>query len=287
MFACFNFLGMLLASYLRLRASSLPDAAAQCIAVILAGLCFGLASTVRGNGLLSILVFVEPGLILLGRFLKHPSDLPALLKLLAVGTSALIILVGAALPQYYAYTQYCMGQSSRPWCHHTIPSIYNWVQQHYWDTGLFRYWAFSNIPLFLLAIPMLTILLLTGSSCLIGYPNPPIYQASDKSNSDELIGAHSHLSDCMRWFALPQIVLALLALTSFHVQIINRISTGYPVWYIMIAFAITSTKADGPLASGTSRGLLANKGLQKWLVRSMIIYAMVQGGLFASFLPPA
>ena len=31
--------------------------------------------------------------------------------------------------------------------------------------------------------------------------------------------------------ALPQVTLAVLALTSYHVQIINRLSSGYVVWY--------------------------------------------------------
>lgn len=70
--------------------------------------------------------------------------------------------------------------------------------------------------------------------------------------------------------ALPQLVLAVLALTSYHVQIITRISSGYPLWYIWLA---TKVRDDPKRASV--------------ILRWMIIYAMVQAGLYALFLPPA
>lgn len=83
----------------------------------------------------------------------------------------------------------------------------------------------------------------------------------------------------MQRFALPQLLLAVLACTSFHVQIVNRVSSGYPVWYIMLAIAIEVTSA---------RATNGNDGtMEQWIVRAMVGYAIVQAGLFASFLPPA
>lgn len=72
--------------------------------------------------------------------------------------------------------------------------------------------------------------------------------------------------------ALPQLVLALLALTSYHVQIITRLSSGYPLWYIWLAGRICDT---------------AYHRISKAVFRWMVIYTMVQAGLYASFLPPA
>jgi phosphatidylinositol glycan class V len=74
--------------------------------------------------------------------------------------------------------------------------------------------------------------------------------------------------------ALPQLTLALLALTSFHVQIITRISSGYPLWYLVLARDI-------------SEGNVQETRMAKWTVRWMVMYAIIQGVLFASFLPPA
>ena len=74
----------------------------------------------------------------------------------------------------------------------------------------------------------------------------------------------------MASLALPQLVLAILALTSYHVQIITRISSGYPLWYIWLAAKAT----DEPKRVAI-------------VIRWMVIYALVQAGLYASFLPPA
>jgi phosphatidylinositol glycan class V len=64
----------------------------------------------------------------------------------------------------------------------------------------------------------------------------------------------------------------VLAITSYHVQIINRLSSGYIAWYWWIASAILSEE---------------KKGLGLGVVGFFVMYAGIQGGLFASFLPPA
>jgi phosphatidylinositol glycan class V len=79
--------------------------------------------------------------------------------------------------------------------------------------------------------------------------------------------------------ALPQLVLAIAAATSFHVQIVNRIASGYPVWYSMIATRLVGDQ--------TESGSQDHKRRSQWIVRGMIVYAMAQGMLFANFLPPA
>ena len=80
-------------------------------------------------------------------------------------------------------------------------------------------------------------------------------------------------------FAIPQISLAALALTSYHVQIITRLSSGYPVWYWWVA----SLTLENQKISLKGREWGTAMVISRW----MIIYAIVQGGLFASFLPPA
>lgn len=70
--------------------------------------------------------------------------------------------------------------------------------------------------------------------------------------------------------ALPQFTLACAALTTFHVQVITRLSSGYPLWYIALASDIYDRKWTA-----------------QSLVRWFVMYALVQGALFAKFLPPA
>jgi phosphatidylinositol glycan class V len=78
---------------------------------------------------------------------------------------------------------------------------------------------------------------------------------------------------------VPQFILALLALTTYHVQIITRISSGYPVWYWWLALM---------MADHYELQLFGQKwNTSRLAVRWMVLYAMIQGGLFSSFLPPA
>ena len=157
----------------------------------------------------------------------------------------------------------------------------------YRGVGFLKYWTLSNLPLFLLATPMLYILLMSSywasrvETCMIEAPSGQ----RSKIHSGEITSTSATRPDLYitsafaRRFAAPQIVLAALALTSYHVQIISRLSSGYPVWYWWLASSIL-------LDHETSlSGIRLNYGgvVTRWIV----IYALVQGGLFASFLPPA
>jgi len=86
-------------------------------------------------------------------------------------------------------------------------------------------------------------------------------------------------TDIIRQISIPQAALTILALTNFHVQIVTRISSGYPVWYWWLASTMIE---DHDLQIFGRRWEPA-----KVTVRWMVIYAVLQGGLFASFLPPA
>jgi phosphatidylinositol glycan class V len=83
----------------------------------------------------------------------------------------------------------------------------------------------------------------------------------------------------MPQIAIPQLVLTVAATTNFHVQIINRLSSGYPVWYLVVAMWITER---GTSPSGGKDGVFP-----QWVIRWMVMYGVLQGLLFAGFLPPA
>ena len=116
------------------------------------------------------------------------------------------------------------------------------------NVGPFRYWTLSNLPLFALAAPMLALLAL----------------------SSRWAWATRDVRPLVARIALPQAALAVLALTSYHVQIVTRLASGYPVWYWWLAHSIY----QGDRRAG---------GVVRW----MVMYGVVQAGLYASFLPPA
>ncbi|TAQ88039.1 hypothetical protein B7494_g3652 [Chlorociboria aeruginascens] len=128
------------------------------------GMSFGIATTLRSNGLLNGLVLLEEAFRTLLR-LKQGFHMNVIRRLLLTGFGGICVGAGFVIPQYIAYMEYCghtNGEATRPWCGKPIPSIYAFVQDHYWNVGLFRYWTLSNLPLFFLAAPISTIMIISG-----------------------------------------------------------------------------------------------------------------------------
>ncbi|KAL6854643.1 family 76 glycosyltransferase [Trichoderma novae-zelandiae] len=263
-FACLSFIGNLL-----FAAGLRPSATVgkRMLAFVGAGIFFGLATCFRSNGLLNGLLFaVEAAKCLLG-FLRQPGlSRLALLTSLIIG--GLSIAAGSVVPQTMAWLRYCNVDPSgdmepRPWCSRLIPSIFTFVQGHYWNNGFLKYWTPNQLPLFLLASPVLTLLIKSGLQVSrsfgqgLGRATPVVEESY-----------HSFVLT----LAVVQTLVAVLAITNFHVQIITRLSSGYPVWYWWVANSL----ADGQTRKTGSM-----------VVVFMVMYAGIQGGLFASFLPPA
>jgi GPI mannosyltransferase 2 len=137
------------------------------------------------------------------------------------------------------------------------------------NCGLFRYWTLPNLPLFLLATPMFAILVASGLWALRIRPNESAttrYKVEDAQTSTQ-----GPVIQVIRTLAICQLMLVMLTSTTAHVQIITRISSAYPVWLWYVAI------------SCRERNTLRVGGVVKF----MVVYSVIQGGLFASFLPPA
>ena len=104
--------------------------------ILLSGIVFGVATTFRGNGLLSGLLLVWDVLSCATRILQSIDLVSNTRHLLALSMSGLLMACIATTPQYLAYGEYCVGGSAdsvkRPWCSYWPPSIFTWVQRHYW-----------------------------------------------------------------------------------------------------------------------------------------------------------
>lgn len=87
------------------------------------------------------------------------------------------------------------------------------------------------------------------------------------------LSVNPKLRTFIRTLALSQTLVAMLAITHYHVQVITRLASGYAVWYWWIAGCLVDNKGNGRIGWG--------------VVVFMVMYGGVQGALFASFLPPA
>lgn len=99
--------------------------------MLLSGLLFGVATTIRGNGLLSGLLYGLEGVKEL-----IESTNPRFRRLSSIVLGGSLMALCAMLPQVLAYSDFCVNvnpsEKQRPWCSHQIPSIFSWVQSHYW-----------------------------------------------------------------------------------------------------------------------------------------------------------
>ncbi|KAI0203643.1 GPI mannosyltransferase 2 [Astrocystis sublimbata] len=233
------------------------------VSLVASGLWFGFAVNFRSNGVLNGVLFAAELL----RELTLPPTANSVRRRLALLAGGSAIAIGFVVPQIVAYRTYCYDVSDtelRPWCTKLLPSIYTFVQEHYWNVGFLRYWTPGNVPLFLLAGPMLYFMARSGTNFVLD-PHLPNEGAMSASALENLRGL-------LRSMALAQLVLTALAITSYHIQIITRISSGYPLWYWWLANLLSD---DNTASTGRK------------IVIFMIMYATIQGVLYASFLPPA
>ena len=330
-FALFSFLGLwCYVKAIQNRFERYADAyQVDAFWTLAAGIWFTLATMARSNGLLSGILFAWDALATLPRLsnLIRNRDSEESIRLSAILAAGALILVGSALPQAVAYAEFCLPLLSRPWCSALPPSIYTFVQAHYWNVGFLHYWTLTNLPLFALALPLGWILIETAipsliqahhinrvvnGSCEADHRNPPqrSYPPTPVTTEEKVF---QHI---LPRLALPQLVLVGLVATTSHVQILNRISSGYPLWYFILALEICLNNGYGAgwsVDDSLNERERVRRGKEKspqkvqrdgmfrlmgdydrlpwarpeWIVRGLVGYAVVQGGLFASFLPPA
>jgi phosphatidylinositol glycan class V len=140
LFALLNITGMFCYAKSKVALSSASSSSHEALYKLCSGALFALATTIRSNGLLSGLILLYDAVMQLSRLLSRPPNVHDICRVIITCISGTLIAVGFVGPQYLAYTEFCGTENltTRPWCEKSIPSIYSWVQSHYW-------WVFQRL----------------------------------------------------------------------------------------------------------------------------------------------
>eukprot|EP01133_Synstelium_polycarpum_P003492 gene3492-3989_t len=157
--------------------------------------------------------------------------------------------------QYFGYSRYCLdapatskhGVWPRPWCAGSIPNLYGYVQNAYWNQGFFNYYTIQQIPNFLLAAPM-TLLATCAVVSYIRYFTRHPYEMTSVAAKHRLknkinLERSPYFSAHLVPFAVYLAFLIVFSTTFMHVQVITRFFCHSPVifWFAAKPFVEPSS----------------------------------------------
>lgn len=238
--------------------------------LVAASLSFAVAAAFRANGTL-LVGYIAFALL---RAARVENAILLLLKLMVGGA---VCVAPNVLFQVWAYTRFCLSGKSRPWCEGRLPSIYSFVQSHYWNVGFLRYWQLSQLPNFALAAPVLLAIAYTvfayyrtSTPREIGFSLNPLASPLASKKEAERLGLSSAAKAVP--YVVHGLVLGLVLLFASHVQIALRLATpgGMPmVWW------------------GAAHAVVQSKRWRKVVVGYLAVQYGVGIVLYAGFYPPA
>lgn len=130
----------------------------------LTSMLFAMATVTRSNGIV-LCGFIAYRCLwkAISLLSQHGNMLFSLGRLfLVTALQCLVVVAPFCLFQYYGYVSYCMAgslSSRPPWCDWRLPLPYSYIQEHYWDVGFLRYYQLKQVPNFMLASPMVLLVL--------------------------------------------------------------------------------------------------------------------------------
>ena len=287
----------------------------------LASVSFALACLFRSNGTLlaGYIIWgmlVEP-LLNSALSIRAVFSLPTISRIISCFLLTLVSLSPFLWHQYIGYLTFCAVPASerRPWCTNTLPLIYSFVQSHYWDVGLFRYWSLQQAPNILLAAPALALLfhgsishirstLLPRAFAILGKIYKPVTATSRGTTEGVESPEHTRIpldpsfNPSLSPHAIHALVLSTILLTSAHTQIALRLVSALPFMYWSaarlffrmpivqsernIVESVGSYERKSPDVAG-----LKPPQLSRWWVGWSLAWGAISLVTWGVFLPPA
>ena len=143
-----------------------------------------------------------------------------------------------------------------PYCDTWYPSMYSYIQQHYWGVGFLRYYTLTQLPNFVLAGPMI------GLSCAV------LWSGWSRGAVLDVRGVWGP------YVVLHGIMLGV-GLTVLHVQVMTRFMSALPTVYVWMA----------ELWMRETEGKGREMGRIRWWLYWCVGYMTLGTVLFTLFLP--
>ncbi|XP_055715724.1 GPI mannosyltransferase 2 [Phlebotomus papatasi] len=134
---------------------------------------------------------------------------------------------------------------SSPWCSQKIPMAYSYVQSHYWDVGFMRYYEFKQLPNFLLAMPIVIVILSKFLHYVRCFPRYSLRLGIFVS--DSLLRTMRKADRDTFVFVIHATVLTVFCIFFIHVQVTTRmLASASPVLYWTVAETFRYVKTTTP-----------------------------------------
>ncbi|CAL1707970.1 unnamed protein product [Somion occarium] len=235
----------------------------------LAAIFFTLAGVFRSNG------FMLSGFLLWGMvidpILSHRN-----LQIMRITHSAALTaltFVPFLSHQLAAYLTFCRDNTSpAAWCSKSPPFVYSYVQSKYWNVGFLRYWTLSQLPNFLLSMPVIVLLLWASSHHIRHILIPHLHTIFYPSTlgSRPMIQSSPFLTTRLIPHAVHAFIFTNILLFASHTQIILRLAASMPFTYWAAAYLVMEYPKAG----------------RAWVTWS-VVWGAVSLVLWTTFLPPA
>jgi len=186
------------------------------------------------------------------------------------------------------------GRTDSIWCNTSVPLAYSHVQNTYWNVGFLRYYQFKQIPNFILAFPILYIMLQCIKEFACEYKDEWYLLGFFKTKSESDIKVKNYPLN-MFVFVVHGLFLSMFCLFFVHIQVSTRLlasATPLIYWYcalIMSHKCIDSQyESDENVCSKWKVFFLSQKRYtlqDKLILLYFIGYTVVGCFMFSNFLP--
>lgn len=187
------------------------------------------------------------------------------------------------------------SKHNQTWCFSTLPLAYSYVQEKYWNVGFLKYYELKQIPNFLLALPIVCLILSKSfifakqhlNYCLnLGMFEFNYNLPSSPSKDDN----SSNLYDKKMFvFLLHASVLTIFCVFCIHVQVTTRmLCSASPVLFWFCAYAFENVSPVDFDLFTSWKGFLFNNDLnseQKFIKYYFLSYFIVGTVLFSNNFP--